>query len=100
MPLRFVSSAGNGILYAGTSDGHLLWYRDEAHDGTPRWTDNGAAKDLGPGWEAYPAVVAAGDGVIYAIDEAGHLLYFRDLAGDGTVAWENAGVGRTIGSGW
>ena len=50
MPLRFITSAGDGVLYAGTSDGHLLWYRDEARDGTPRWTDNGTAPPMSFQW--------------------------------------------------
>lgn len=70
-----VLPGGDGILYALTVDGFLLWYRDLAGDGTVRWANNGVGSTIRSGWfltqpretavqgYAVPLSVAPGDRV-------------------------------------
>jgi hypothetical protein len=43
-------SGGDGILYASTPDGSLLFYRDMARDGTSNWAYGGTGQTIGSGW--------------------------------------------------
>lgn len=45
-----VIGGGDGIIYAINQDGALLFYRDEARDGTSRWSNGGAGQPIGSGW--------------------------------------------------
>ena len=95
-----VFSGGDGVIYAITSAGDLLFYRDLARDGTISWADDGTPKTIGAGWGGFAHVFSGGDGIIYAVSATGDLFYYRDLARDGTVSWANDGSAATIGSGW
>jgi N,N-dimethylformamidase len=45
-----VLPGGDGILYGITVDGFLLYYRDEARDGTSRWANGGLGRAIRSGW--------------------------------------------------
>jgi hypothetical protein len=95
-----IFSGGDGIIYAIASNGDLLYYRDEARDGTPRWSFGGEGQKIGTGWGDYLHVFSGDGGVIYAIALNGDLLYFRDKARDGTKQWFRNGKGKKINNGW
>ena len=100
----------DGVLYAITPAGELLWYEDIARDGsnapggTSGWAD-GSGNQIGTGWSGFRHVVSGGGGVIYAVTEKGDLLWYRDDAQDGTngpdasSGWD-PGSGSRIGHGW
>lgn len=95
-----VFSGGDGIIYAIASTGDLLYFRDEARDGTPRWSFGGEGQKIHTGWSDYLHVFSGGEGVIYAIAPNGDLLYFKDKARNGTRRWFRDGKGKKIGDGW
>ena len=94
-----VFSAGNGVIYAITADGDLLWYRHEGRrDGSSRWAGQ-SGKKVGEGW-TFKQVFSGGDGVIYAVTSDNQLLWFRhDGVDDGTFQWP-ASAGKKVGDGW
>jgi hypothetical protein len=100
MAFRFLVGDTEGVIYAGSPDGSLLFYKDEARDGTPRWANSGSAQVIGSGWDAFSKVIAADEGRLYAVNAAGDLLFFRDLACDGSSNWAGGGAGQRIGVGW
>jgi N,N-dimethylformamidase len=100
MAIRTVTADDAGAIYAITTEGDLLFYRDEARDGTPRFQDGGVAHAIGSGWGELTHVFCGGDGIIYAVAPDGSLLFYRDLAQDGTANWANGGQAAVIGSGW
>ena len=67
-----VCSGVGGIIYAITVDGFLLYYRDQARNGTANWAYNGIAQTIGSGWfmlpnqtttlEGYCVPISAGPG--------------------------------------
>ena len=64
-----VFSGGEGVIYAISQDGNLLWFKDENRDGTG---DVSNGKIIGNGgWNTFASVYAGEEGVIYAITEAG-----------------------------
>src|ERR1700676_1472681 len=93
-----IPAGTNGVIYALSSNGDLLWYRHDGQaDGTFRWAPGG--KKVGTGW-AFKQVFSGGDGVIYAITPGGDLLWYRhDGRGDGSFRWA-ASEGKKVGSGW
>jgi hypothetical protein len=99
-----VFSGGDGIIYAVTNEGDLLWYRDLSRDGTSNWAFDGMGKKVAHGW--YPSRIAhafaGGDGVIYVVTNEGDLFWYKDLARDGSPSetWANGGAPRKIGTGW
>ena len=109
---RHVFSGGDGMIYAITESGALLWYRDQLRDGTngpnaERGWAPASGSQIGHGWADFRIVVGsgAGEGLIYAITESGALLWYRDQLRDGTNG-PNAergwapGSGNQIGHGW
>jgi hypothetical protein len=100
---KHVFSGGNGIIYAITPDGRLLWYRDDdregqnAPDGSTGWAP-GSGKQIGIGWNNFKHVFSGGDGVIYAINPEGQLLWYRDDDREGNNG-ESAQRGWAPGSG-
>ena len=66
MSFRFVTGDNNGVIYAVTDDGDLLYYRDLARDGTAQWANGGGGQKIGSGWQNFLTVFCGGDGVIYA----------------------------------
>ena len=95
-----IFNGGGGIIYAIEPNGDLLFFRDQAQDGTPDWAHGGVGQRIGSGWNGFREVAYGGDGIIYAIDHAGTLFWFRDLARNGTESWANHGAGLPIGTGW
>jgi hypothetical protein len=100
MGFHFLTGDTDGVVYAGAPDGSLIFYKDEARDGTPRWANAGSGQTLGSGWADFTRVFTAGAGILYAVAPSGELLFFQDLARDGTANWANAGIGQRIGIGW
>jgi hypothetical protein len=78
-----VFPGGNGVIYAITQDGKLLWYRHNAYrtgDGlaTPgAWSGR---KEVGHGWGIFKQVFSSGGGIIYAITQEGKLRWYRHRA--------------------
>jgi hypothetical protein len=100
MSFKFVTSDNQSIIYAVTDSGDLLYYRDEARNGTARWSFGGTGQKIGNGWASFTAVFSGGNGIIYAITADGFLYYYRDEARNGTARWAYNGIGQQIGSGW
>ena len=100
MSFRFVTADDDGRLYAVSATGDLLFYRDEARDGTSRWSFGGVGQVIGNGWGSFRQVFSGGDGIIYAVSATGDLLFYRDEARDGTSRWSFGGVGQVIGTSW
>ena len=98
--LTQVLSGDDGVVYAVTDSGDLLWYRhDGQSDGTFRWSAESPRK-VGVGWGGLRHVVSGGDGILYAVNDAGALLWYRhDGRGDGSFTWAE-GSGSTVGTGW
>lgn len=95
-----VFSGGDGIIYAITFAGDLLYFRDLAQNGTQAWAADGVGQRIGTQWGDFLQVFSGGDGVIYAITARGAILYYRDEARDGTSRWAFGAVGQEIGQGW
>jgi hypothetical protein len=87
-------------IYAVTEEGDLLYYRDDARDGTVRWAYDGVGQKISTGWGDFLHVFSGGNGIIYAAAPNGDLFYYRDEARDGTAQLANGGVGQKIGSRW
>jgi N,N-dimethylformamidase len=100
MSIKFLTSDNQGIIYTVTDTGDLLYYRDEARDGTVRWSFDGAGQKIGSGWDSFLNVFSGDDGIIYAIASNGDLLYYRDDARNGTSNWAFGGTGQKLASGW
>jgi Tachylectin len=113
MSFRFITTetdflhwgdAGPGTIYAVTSGGGLLWYRDVAMNGAWLWAAN-SSNQIGLGWAGFQKVFAGNEGVIYAIKPTGELLWYKDLLRNGTngahgqTGW-HPNSGKQIGVGW
>lgn len=80
--MKFVLSAGAGIIYAVDQQGRLVFYRDFNRDGTG---DVNTPSVIGQGgWQSMRHVFAGDPGVLYAVDEQGRLLFYHDETRDGT----------------
>ena len=99
MGIRLITADSTGCIYALTDTGDLLFYKDEARDGTPRWLNGGVASTVGTGFD-YARLIADDNGVLYAFAADGSLSYFRDLSQDGTENWANGGAAQALGDGW
>lgn len=93
---RHVFSAGNGIVYAITADGQLLWFRHlGVADGRAEWE---GPMPLTQGWSNYEHVFSGGDGVIYAVGADGILKWNRhDGYLTGANDWQAV---KDVGRGW
>jgi hypothetical protein len=80
-----VFSTGEGIIYAITPEGRLLWYKHnfyrygvgsggQGKDGQAAWE---GPMEVGTGWQNFKHVFSAGDGVIYAVTKEGKLLWYK-----------------------
>lgn len=99
---RSVFAGGDGIIYAITQDGRLLWYRHDQFISGSAGTLEGP-KEVGQGWDVYKHVFSAGNGYIYAIDAAGKLYWWHHLGfADGTPQWKQSLFlqRRQVGEGW
>jgi N,N-dimethylformamidase beta subunit-like, C-terminal/Tachylectin len=75
-----VFDGGDGIVYAVTPDGDLLWYGN--HGGL---FDVAKGKVIGHGgWNDFVNVFSGGEGTIYAVTQDGDLLWYKDHNRDGT----------------
>jgi len=83
---KSVFSGGNGVFYAITKDGKLMFYRHTGHkDGVKLWED---AKEVGSGWGSFKSVFSGGDGILYAITYEGKLLWFKQIGfAQGAKSW-------------
>jgi hypothetical protein len=81
-----VFSAGQGVIYAVTADGRLLWYRHLGYlTGEPQWQ---GPKQVGSGWGNMKRVFSPGLGIIYAMPASGELVWYKnDGYLDGTPTW-------------
>ncbi|MBV9268763.1 MAG: hypothetical protein JO061_21520 [Acidobacteriaceae bacterium] len=100
MFMRFVFDGGQGVIYAITDSGAILFYRDQSRNGNGDWAFGGIGKQIGQGWTGMKHVTSNGDGIIYAVDSQGRMLFYRDLARDGNGVWAFGGTGKQIGQGW
>lgn len=100
MSFQFVFADDDGSIYAVTNTGDLLYYRDQARNGTSNWAFGGVGQKIGSGWNSFRQVFSGGGGIIYAIAANGDLFYYRDLVRNGTVNWAFGGAGQKIGTGW
>ena len=100
MSFEFVFADQEGSIYAVVDNGDLLYYRDQARNGSANWAFGGVGQKIGSGWRNFRQVFSGGDGIIYAINSGGDLLYYRDQARNGTANWAFGGVGQKIGNGW
>lgn len=74
-----VFSGGDGIVYAVTHEGALLWfsYVDVPMARTPpRWT---GPLEVGTGWNEFVHVFSGGEGIVYAVRRDGTLLWYRHV---------------------
>jgi hypothetical protein len=93
---RHAFSAGNGIIYAVTAEGQLLWFRHTGFaDGEAQWAGPIALTD---GWANYEQVFSGGNGVIYAVGADGLLKWRRhDGYQTGANDWQAT---KDVGRGW
>lgn len=107
--LSHVFSGGDGIIYAVTQDGRLLWYRDDDRQGNngpnaERGWAAGSGNQIHFGWFRFTHVFGVG-GNIYAIKADGRLLWYQDSNRQGgndpggLTGWA-AGSGNQINQGW
>src|SRR5438132_5527921 len=87
-----VFSGGDGVIYAITPTGELLWYQDTLQDGTnganaeQGWDPNSGSQ-IGFGWDEFVHVFSAGNGIIYGVlidNFGGNVQWYRDLLRNGT----------------
>lgn len=77
-----------GNMYVATGDGALLWYRDNARNGTMSWA-RGAGNRLGIGWATDVLdIVAAEEGAFYVLKKGGLLYWYKNEPRDGNVGWD------------
>lgn len=103
---RTVFSGGNGIIYAITTEGRLMWYR---HHGvasgagleTPgSWS---GPKEVAFGWDQMVHVFSTGGGIIYGVAADGTLYWYNHLGHldglglDNPAAWA---APKPVGTGW
>ena len=86
-----VVSGGGGVIYAVAEKGDLLWYRDDARDGSngpsgaTGWAP-GSGSRVGRDWDGFLHIFAGSAGVLYACQAWNFgpiLLRYRDELGDG-----------------
>jgi len=83
-----------GNIYAVTTGGDLLRYRDSHRDGSGDVRDPviaGRAK-----WSAFKFLFSGGDGIVYAVSTAGDLYWYKDQLQSDT---DSISGGDTIGKG-
>lgn len=50
MSFKFVLTDQQGAIYVVTDEGNLLFYRDQARNGTSNWAFGGTGQRIGSGW--------------------------------------------------
>ena len=99
MTAKFVFGDDDGVVYAITTAGDLMWYRHLTRTGVPDWTNGGIGQRIGWGWSSFIQVVTGGNGVIYAVDPTGILRWYRHTSLTGNFDWASDS-GAQIGVGW
>lgn len=96
-----VFSGGDGVIYAITTDGRMLWYRHSGWlDGTNKWAASSGVQ-VGKGWTGAIKVFSGGNGVIYSIMSSGLLRWHRHNGRlIGSDEWANNGAQRQVGYNW
>lgn len=98
-----VMAADDGVLYAVTNTGDLMWYRHESHawiaeTGMPGWRLGGGGLKVGDGWHDFAWSGVSSAGVVYAISADGTLRQFTHWGqAEGTESWSQAAI---VGQGW
>lgn len=100
MSFTFIISDNQSNIYTVNHLGDLLYYRDQARNGTEQWAFGGVGQQIGSDWGHFLQIFSGDDGIIYAIAPNGNLLYFCDEARNGTAQWAYGGIGQKISSGW
>ena len=96
----WTGSGGDGVLYALTTAGALLWYRFDVAAG--KWM-TGSGKTIGIGFTPGSKVVniaIGANGWLYVVRPDGKLVVYQHVGRlTGSASWVN-GSGYVIGSGW
>lgn len=96
----WTGAGGDGVLYALTTAGKLLWYRFDAKSGS--WVA-GSGSVIGTGFTPGSRVIniaAGANGWIYTVQSGGRLVVYQHTGRlTGAATWVNGG-GYAIGSGW
>jgi hypothetical protein len=82
---KTVFSTGEGIIYAITQEGKLLWHKHnffkygvgaegQGSGGQTAWE---GPKEVGRGWQNFKHVFSSNEGVIYAVTKEGKLLWYK-----------------------
>ncbi len=89
-----VIAGANGLLYALTTDGKLIWYQHNGTAGVGGWT----IRPVKSGFGQYSKIFSGADGIIYAIKPSGQLDWYRHTGYlDGSNNWLGP---RQVGVGW
>ena len=99
MTAKFIFGDDEGMVYAITTAGDLMWYRHRARAGTPDWVNDGIGQRIGWGWSGFTQVVTGGNGVIYTVDPNGVLRWYHHTSRTGEFAWA-PNSGTQIDVGW
>lgn len=96
-----VFSGGDGIIYAITKTGKMLWFRHTGRlDGSNKWA-SGSGRQVSRGWQGTKKVFSGDNGVIYSIMETGRLRWHKHLGRlTGTDNWVNKGIHQVVGFNW
>jgi Tachylectin len=107
---RHVFPARDGIFYAVTPEGTLLWYQDTDRQGqngaqAERGWAPGSGNQISYGWEKFRLVFSGGGGIIYAITYDGRMRWYKDTDGQGQNGAQAErgwapGSGNQISYGW
>jgi hypothetical protein len=96
----WTGAGGDGVLYALTTAGKLVWYRFDS--GTDSWM-KGSGTVIGTGFTPGSKVVniaVGASGWLYTVRSDGRLVVYQHTGRlTGTATWVNGG-GYVIGSGW
>ena len=87
MPAKFIFGDDDGVVYAITTAGDLMWYRHLTRKGTADWVNGGVGQRIGWGWGSFNHVVTGGNGVIYAVEPTGILRWYRHTSLTGNFDW-------------
>jgi len=96
----WIGAGGDGVLYALTWSGALLWYRYDAQ--AQSWA-SGSGRTIGAGFvprTKIANIALGGDGSFYVVRANGQLVIYRHTGRlTGAAGWANP-AGWVIGSGW
>jgi hypothetical protein len=98
---KFVFPGDDGVIYAVTYSGDLLWYKHVGRtDGTFSWAP-GSGTVVGWGWNGFKSVFSGGDGHIYGLTPSGYLYWYRHTGrATGQPTWAAGSGAAPVGVGW